>query len=1471
MNEERATARNDHDSFAIVGIGASAGGLEAFTSFIKAVPPASGMAYVLVQHLDPDHESLMAELLAKHTGMPVLLAENDQYVESEHVYVIPPNSVLTIEDGNLQLDVPDPRHGLRLPIDTFFESLASDRGARAIGVVLSGTGADGTRGLQAIRESGGLAIVQDPVEAAFDGMCRSAIAGGAADHVMAINDMPAALQSYVEQPYYASSEARLEPGERAREVLADVIVALKNRTLVSFDAYREGTLLRRIERRMGINHVLDGAAYLALLADDPVELDRLYADLLINVTGFFRDEATFQKLASAVLPEVLRDHPGDQPFRVWVAGCATGEEAYSLVMLLTEVSESLGRRLRIQLFATDLDEDALGIAREGVYTDTIEADVTSERLARFFVKEDHTYRVLPETREAVVFARHDLLSDPPFSRLDLVSCRNVLIYLDPAVQRRIVEVFHFGLRGGGTLLLGAAETVASEQGLFEAISREHRIYRRCGVGHSPVGASVGMRRAAGGRMLDFRPSSRLVVSPMAQDVARLAQKVLLERHAPAAVMLDHRFQGLFFSGAIDRFLKVPGGEAGQDVLAMVREGLRGELRAVVRAVLDSGSSMRSETALLERDGVSTPVAIQVDPVPGDSETLLLVTFSDVDGASDAQRLPTGGDRTVLDRLETELDNSRRELHVTIRDLEASNEELKAANEEAVSMNEEFQSTNEELETSREELQSLNEELTTLNSQLQQKLGENRDIVTDLNNLLNSVRIATIFLDEKLCIKRFTPSARALFNLIVSDVNRPLEDVRQKFEDPALLEDARQVLASRRSVSVEVRSDDGHWYVRRVLPYELASGAVAGVVITFHEVTDMKEGQRIALEAQAYAETIIDTVGQPLVVLDGSMTVTSGNRAFHELLDGNAADTAGRALFELEGGRWDAGGLREALSITASVGTPFEKLEIVSSGADNSQLTYLLSARRVERDGGQSVRVLLSIEDTTEQRIAERRIEEQNARLVSILESAQVAILTCDEQGTVESFSRTAERIFGYAAADVVGENVSFVLPDVSSIEMAGLGGDGSDTMDVVGREVLGQCKDGRQISLELALGEAQVQGARLYTAVMRDLTLEKKHQEELRQAQKMDAMGQLTGGVAHDFNNLLTVIIGNLEMLGNESDRAAHDQLLVEAGNAARMGAELTAGLLAFGRRTPMHLVTLDINKLVSRFVGILRRTLPESIVMQTDFHATTWPVRSDVAQLQNALLNLALNARSAMPEGGTLTISARNVMLDDTMAGAQADVTAGDYVALAVSDTGHGMSAEVQKHAFEPFYTTKDVGQGSGLGLSMIYGFTRQCGGHVSIRSETDEGSTITLFLPRSPDDPAAPLSSPTDTEQLRGTGEIVLVVEDDKMVSRLTQRRLRALGYDVLEVGTAAAALELLAERADVELLFSDVVLGGDMTGIELVAEARRQYPKLKVLLTSGFSADALDSELQGRELLSKPYTLETLSETLRRVLER
>jgi len=834
-------SRPGAEAFLVVAIGASAGGLDACRKFLSGLPAKTGMAFILVQHLDPTHASMLVELLAGHSSLKVCEATDGAPVELERLYVIPPGVSLSVSRGALRLSEPEARHGARLPFDFLLQSLAEDYSENAVGVVLSGTGADGSRGVKAIKEKGGLVLAQDPDDAEFDGMPRNAIATGAVDHVAPAAKLAEAILGFFRGMRRNTNRTESD----ADDWLTPIVELLRVKAEHDFHLYKPGTLRRRIERRMALAGC-DPTHYLQRLQDDSKELALLAKDLLINVTCFFRDPKVFDFLAENVLPGLILDQPAATPLRIWVAGCSTGEEAYSLAILFREASEASGKALKLKVLASDIDSDAVAQAREGLYPASIDADVSPDRLARYFVKEEHGYRVVPDLRDIVIFTVQDLLTDPPFSRLDFVSCRNLLIYLGQEAQAKVLDLFHFALREGGILLLGGAETVGETHGRFSVISRTERIFKHMKRGRTGdfafpggAGARIPAREAQGS-------TSRR------KSLADLCQRLLLETLAPAAVLINRNNECLYATGPTDLYLTIASGQATHDLLSMARKGLGGRLRSVIQRAFETNAPASVSVSWLDHKD-RPPCCISVRPVVSDGEQLALVCFAE---QARVEWRQSRADGRAGDALAAELEATRAELQQALRDLEVAGEEHRSVHEEALSVNEEFLSANEELLTSKEELQSLNEELTALNNQLQETLDRQRTTSDDLQNVLYSTDVATLFLDDSLNIRFFTPATRTLFNVIASDVGRPLADLASRGADEALLADARVVLAKHLPVEREIETPDGHGFMRRILPYRTQAGGVEGVVITFVDVTE-RNNVRDALKAAKQRAEVAD--------------------------------------------------------------------------------------------------------------------------------------------------------------------------------------------------------------------------------------------------------------------------------------------------------------------------------------------------------------------------------------------------------------------------------------------------------------------------------------------------------------------------------------------------------------------------------------------------------------------------------------
>jgi two-component system CheB/CheR fusion protein len=841
--EEKASNPSSSDAhFPIVGVGASAGGLEALEQFLGHVPDGSGMAFVIVQHLDPTHKGIMPELLQRATTMKVVQVKERQKVEPNCVYVIPPNKDMSILHGVLHLMEPVAPRGLRLPIDSFLRSLAEDMQDLAVGVILSGMGSDGTLGLRAIKEQAGVALVQDPASAKFDGMPRSAIDAGLADIVAPVEELPGKIIAYLRHvPPVAMPEVAAD--DKGHSGLEKVIALLRSHTGHDFFQYKKSTLYRRIERRMAIHQIGKICHYVRYLQENPGERDLLFKELLIGVTSFFRDPEEWARLRDkAIAPLLSGSQPGHE-LRAWVVGCSTGEEAYSLAIVFKEAMEQVkpSGSFSLQIFATDLDQDAIDRARQGVYPENIAADVSPERLSRFFTEDQDGYCVSKEIREMVIFAQQNVIKDPPFTRLDIVTCRNLLIYMEQELQRTVLRLFHYCLKPDGSLLLGNSETVGGFTDLFAALNGRSRLYKRLksDVQLEPIEFPRALGQSlAGAQHQQQAPTSEV-------NLQSLADQLLLQSYSPAAVLVNSKGDVLYISGRTGKYLEPAAGKANWNIFVMAREGLRYELIGAFQKALRQKERLILRNLTVGTDGGTQAVdlTIQVVEEPEALRGLVMIVFTEVAPSPEttamggAKRATSGHSR--LAQAELELQHVREEMQGVREQMQTSQEELRSANEELQSANEELQSTNEELTTSREEMQSLNEELHTVNNELQTKVDELSMTSDDMKNLLNSTDIATVFLDSALRVRRFTHEATSILRLIPGDVGRPVTDITSDLFYPELCDDVLEVLRTLVFAEKQVSTHDGRWFAVRVMPYRTVENKIDGVVITFMDITDSK--------------------------------------------------------------------------------------------------------------------------------------------------------------------------------------------------------------------------------------------------------------------------------------------------------------------------------------------------------------------------------------------------------------------------------------------------------------------------------------------------------------------------------------------------------------------------------------------------------------------------------------------------------
>jgi two-component system, chemotaxis family, CheB/CheR fusion protein len=899
-SSKAGTADLIKDKFPIVGIGASAGGLEALEQFLKNVPDKSGMAYVVIQHLDPTQKGMLPELLQRISGMPVFQAKDLMKVNPDSVYVIPPNKSMSIFKGALHLFDPVETRGLRLPIDFFLRSLADDQKECAVGVILSGMGSDGSSGIRAIKENNGIILVQDPETARFDSMPRNAIDSGLVDMVAPPDKLPSELINFLKHIPVVKSNLNIEVKDKS--ALEKIIILLRTHTGNDFSQYKKNTLYRRIERRMGIHKINEIFSYVHFLQENPKEVHILFRELMIGVTNFFRDSLVWEKLKEMVIPSLIDKMTSNSQLRAWVPGCSTGEEAYSLAIVFKEAVEKVNPNagISLQIFASDLDKNAIDNARKGLFSDNIATDVSPERLSRFFAKTDEGYRINKEIREMIVFAQHNIIMHPPFTNLDIISCRNLLIYMGPELQQKLLGLFYYSLNQEGILILGTSETLGVQSPLFSPVVSGLKIFKR----------SVAIKNQ---QLFDF-PSSYTRPGPgniekaepdiPVMNIQTLADQLLLQQYSPAGVLVNENGDILYISGRTGKYLEPAVGKANLNIFAMLRPGFQNDFAIAFRsAVINKKTVVLHHVKIGTNGGTLTlNVNIQWIHKPEPLYGKLMIIFTDVLQTDDSKPPVKKGNKAVTSlreaELEKELQHTREEMQNILEEMQTSQEELKSTNEELQSTNEELQSTNEELTTSKEEMQSLNEELQTVNAELMAKVDDYSRVNNDMKNLLNSTDIATLFLDKELNIRRYTNQATKIFKLIKSDIGRPFTDQVTQLIYPELPEDAREVLRTLIFIEKQIPAKNGRWFSIRIMPYRTFDDRIDGLVITFIDITDLKlVEERLQITSQEN-RLLLDSSSSVIIKLSTDWKIMEFNSAAETFFGKKREDVTGQNFLEL---------------------------------------------------------------------------------------------------------------------------------------------------------------------------------------------------------------------------------------------------------------------------------------------------------------------------------------------------------------------------------------------------------------------------------------------------------------------------------------------------------------------------------------------------------------------------------------------
>ncbi len=948
----------------VVAIGASAGGLEALEGLFQKMPAKPETSFVVIQHLSPGSKSMLGDILSKHTPMKIFEIQEGMQAEANCIYLNPPGKDVSIIQSVFHLEDSAASNRIRLPIDHFFRSLAQDRREKAICIILSGTGSDGVLGLKAIKELGGMAMAQEVEQAKYPGMPASAIATGLMDYILPVEQMPEELMGYLKHPYLMGVKRVEEKEKQFSGYVQKILALVRSSTGNDFSGYKPKTIRRRIERRMALHKIELISDYYRFLHGNRDEVKLLFQELLIGVTQFFRDPPAFELLAEKIIPAMIEEKKGESPVRIWVPGCSTGEEALSVAMIFVETMEKMGVRLEMQIFATDLDSDSIARARRGEYPEAIASDISDDRLKRFFTKKDGVYRVRTEIREMIVYAVQNLVSDHPFSKLDLISCRNVLIYMDATLQKNIIPLFHFTLNPNGFLFLGSSESIGSFSSLFTVLDSKWKIFK--------VKKDSARVRASQIPILDvstegdFEKIKEKVGRESAQEAV---DRLIVTQYAPATILINEKGEALFLRGPVNRYIELPTGEITMKLLQILRPGLAHKLPAALHKAISENVTVTITRLPVKQNDHLRTVDVTVRPLweSGSASSLFVVVFEEVLPPELIRRkkkkLAEGEEAhpRILE-LESELQNTRENLQTTIEELETANEELKSSNEELQSTNEEIQSTNEELVTAREELQSTNEELVTVNAELQNNVDELTKVNDDMRNLFASTEIGTIFLDSHLRIKQFTPAMKRLFNLIPSDIGRSLGDITSKIAAESFLENAESVLETLQTYEKEVQTKDGKWFSMRILPYRTKENQIDGVVVTFLDISELKRLQLEMRKVGIRGDLIVNMIKELLLILNARFEVVWANRPFYDFFGTTAEETVGKSIDNLGAVKWDVKELRPRMERIMRDNGAIEDLEIELQSPSIGHKKMLLNAARVELNCGEPDLLLLIMSD-----------------------------------------------------------------------------------------------------------------------------------------------------------------------------------------------------------------------------------------------------------------------------------------------------------------------------------------------------------------------------------------------------------------------------------------------------------------------------------------------------------------------------
>jgi len=1487
------------ESFPIVGVGASAGGLAAVSELLRRLPDATGAAFVIIQHLDPKHGSLTADILSRVSSMPVDEVRDGTRVQPSHVYVIPPNSNLRLVRGVLRLSPRTETRGQHLPIDLFFKSLAEDRKEKAIGVVLSGIASDGTMGVQAIKAEGGFTFAQDPTSAQYDGMPRSAILSGAVDMVETPEGIAGEIANmaslFSAQPV---TRRKVEPDVTPRAPngnLRRIFAAIRNQTGVDFTHYKHSTIQRRISRRLFLLKIEELRAYAEYVESHPEEARAVFADILIHVTGFFRDTEAYESLRTRILPKYMQNWDPANPFRVWVAGCSTGEEAYSIAIVFYEYLEKAKTRPTLQIFASDISEPSLQRARSAVYPESIAKDVSRDRLKRYFERlEGGGYRIAKWIRDTCLFSRHDITADPPFAKIDMVSCRNLLIYFTAELQKQVVPILHYSLNPGGILWLGRSETISGFGNLFALADKANKFYSK-----KTVANSVRFYFPASGRPPNMLEARKAASSTAAlHEVQVEADRTAIQQYVPQGVVINDSAEILQIRGRPAPYLALGPGQASLNLFKLVHPEILSDLRYLISSARKEGKATSRDGMILKTKDERRTFGVRVVPIHlarPSKERYFAIFFEErssrFEPASPAA--DTGKKKGRKRNEQPELLHEQTYQRGLIEDYETTQEELIASNEELQSTNEELQSTNEELETAKEELQSANEEMTTINDELQSRNTEMIQLTNDLTNLLSSVDIPIVMVDSAARIRRFTPKAGQMLNLIPADVGRPLGDIKPTFQSPDLDDIVSEVMTSLSLKELETQDKQGAWYRLQVRPYRTTDNRIDGAVIAVTDITALKRAAEVLTVARDDARKILDTMPTPVLVISSDGRVQSTNASFFNMFQVGREDTEGKLLSELCDGSWNIPSMLAGMESALTKGLALRDFEVEQDFPRIGHKHLVLHATVTRFTGAGANTALLAIEDITERKKGAEALRQSEERYRHLLENANDGVLIVNQDRTIGFANRRIEAMFGYAPGELNNQEYEILVPEQyrethRKHHVAFLRNPEARDMGR-GVDLYGRRKDGSIFPAEISLSPMSMDSSTMITAIVRDISERKRMEEERqgllvretnarREAERASqSKDEFLATLSHELRTPLTTILSWAQVLRlGRIDSQKTNQALTMIERSAKDQAQLIDDLLDVSR-IQAGKFSLDLRELVAgdsvvAAVESVRNLADDkSITIKTEFDPSGCLVLADSGRLQQVFRNLFTNAIKFTPRGGNITVRLKHKKDPE-------------LIEIQVQDTGKGIKPEFLPHLFARFSqedsSPKRLFSSLGLGLSIVRNLVEMHGGSVTAASPGEgKGAIFTVTLPCTRTRPAEVTHGVVGRQTSAGnkpaklTGIRVLIIDDLDETRRAFSVMLQSCGALTKTAASAKAGLAALAQFKP-NLVLCDIAMPRE-DGLSFIRKVRELKPGrgrkvLAVAVTAYAGTDnvrqALDAGFDAH--LAKPVDVVDLSRVIKKL---